>query len=333
MRYLFLTACRNEEGILEEFVEEFTQAVQSAGVAAASTLYVVDDLSTDRSVEILEHHRVHSSGVTVEVIRAPTNFGNQGALFYGLSQIEVGEDDVLITFDCDGEDDVRQIASIIAIGADNPGKVVLIERGRRRESLTFRVAFNCYKLLFRYLTRQIVIPNNFLLIPGRYIPVVQRTPLAAVHFAYAILKTRFPAVSTQRDRRQRYGGRSSQNLFMVASHGLVGLMVFYETVIAKLLLLLMIFGLFSLSVVGLALALPNLAVQRTLLWLSVAMAGVGVGFFSLLLASALALIFKMAVFTMNRVAVEVRPEPTRRLATDSGEPHAAQLERGGRRAS
>ena len=49
-------------------------------------------------------------------------------------------------------------------------------------------------------------------------------PLAsAVHFAYAVLKMKFPSITTRRDRRQRYGEKSSQNLFMVASHGLVGL--------------------------------------------------------------------------------------------------------------
>ena len=334
MGYVFLTACRNEEAILREFLQEFTEVVRGAGVAADMVLYVVDDLSTDRSIEILEDYRAKPDGVRVEVIRAPTNFGNQGALFYGLSQIEVRPEDVLITFDCDGEDDVRQLPSIIALGADNPGKLVLIERGRRQESLTFRVAFACYKLLFRYLTRQTIIPNNFLLIPGRYVPSVQRTPLAAVHFAYATLRIGFPFVATQRDRRPRYGGRSSQNLFMVASHGLVGLMVFYETVIAKLLLHLMIFGIFALGVVGFALAIPsNLGAQRTLLWISVAMAGAGVGLFSLLPAAALALIFKIVVFTLNRVAVAAQVTPTRRRVTDTEEPHSVPSETDDRRAS
>jgi glycosyltransferase involved in cell wall biosynthesis len=308
MRHVFLTACRNEEGILPEFLREFTEVVQRAGIASSAFLYVIDDLSTDRSVEILEEYG-KTGAIPLDVIRAPTNLGNQGAMFFALSKITLEPDDILLTFDCDGEDDVREIPSILALGAANPGKLVLIERGSRQESLTFRVAFFCYKLLFRYLTGQTVIPNNFLLMPGRYVPFVQRTPLAAVHFAYAVLKTKFPSVATQRNRRTRYGGHSSQNLFMVASHGLVGIMIFYETVVAKLLLQLMLFSLFSLAVVGLALMLPeNVAIQRTLLWLSVAMAGLGLGFFSLLLAGALAMIFKMVVFTLSRATAEGREE-------------------------
>ena len=296
-----------------------------SGIAANAVLYVIDDLSTDRSVDILQQARGELSGAVLHVIRAPTNLGNQGALFYALSHVDVGEEDILVTFDCDGEDDVRQIPSILELSAANPGKLVLIERGRRYEPLRFRIPFHVYKLLFRYLTRQTIIPNNFMLIPGRYVPFVRRTPLAAVHFAYAILKTKFPATTTQRDRRHRYGGRSSQNLFMVASHGLVGLMVFYETVIAKLLLLLMVFGLFSLGVVACALAISdqNLAAQRMLLWISGATAGMGLAFFSLLLASALALIFKMAVFTLSFAAVEGQQEVIRRKGTTFGAPDVA----------
>ena len=158
--------------------------------------------------------------------------------------------------------------------------------------------------------------------------------MAAVHFAYAILKNRFPSVATERDRRSRYGGHSSQNLFMVASHGLVGLMVFYETVIAKLLLLLAALGLLSLVVVGVAVVVPNdLVAQRTLLWVSLVIAGMGAGFFSLMLASALALIFKMVVFSLSQVGVEQLATPTLPLSNGIAAPDIAPNERPGSHAS
>jgi polyisoprenyl-phosphate glycosyltransferase len=310
VRYVFLTACRNEEAILDEFLREFTEMTRTAEIERRAKLYVVDDLSSDRTIEILETHRKTAPLTELEIIRAPTNFGNQGALFYGLSKIEVKPDDVLITFDCDGEDDVNQIPSIIKLGADNPGKLVLIERGRRKESLTFRVAFYFYKLLFRFLTGQHVIPNNFLLIPGKYVPAIQRTPTAAVHFAYAVLKMKFPSVATRRARRQRYGGASSQNLFMVASHGLVGLMIFYETVVAKILFLLGVFVVATVGLIGAAMTLRHYpATERTMLWLSGALAGFDLGFLGLLLAAALAFIFKLSVFNLTRLGVEGLPAP------------------------
>jgi polyisoprenyl-phosphate glycosyltransferase len=240
---------------------------------------------------------------------------------------------VLITFDSDGEDDVREVPSILQIGAENPGKMVLIERGRRTESLRFKFFFTGYKILFRMLTRQLVVPNNFMLIPGEYVEVVRRSPLAAVHLAYGILKLGAPRVIVTRDRRARYGGRSSQNLFMLVSHGMVGLMVFYEIVIAKLFLLLFVFGAFAMSIVGLAVLLPGTSVgaQRTLIWIAIAASIGAVGFLSLLLSAALALVFKLAVFTLSQAHGERLAALTPRAADAWSERDDAPGGRGDRR--
>jgi glycosyltransferase involved in cell wall biosynthesis len=327
VRYVFLTACRNEEMILAEFLREFSEMTLAAQIDRKAVLYVVDDLSSDRSIEILEAHRRSTAVTDLKVICAPTNFGNQGALFYGLSKIEVDPDDVLITFDCDGEDDVKEIPSIIKLGTDNPGKLVLIERGQRKESLIFRIAFFFYKVLFRFLTGQRVIPNNFLLIPAVYVPAIQRTPTAAVHFAYAVLKLRLPSITTRRNRRQRYGGGAgSQNLFMVASHGLVGLMIFYETVVAKLLFLLGLVAVWIIGMIGAAMFLRQYpGTERALLWLSGALAGFDLGFLGLLIAAALAFIFKLAVFNLARLGAEAPPAPKHRAESADEERDAARF--------
>lgn len=306
MRYLFLTACRNEERILDEFLDELRGAVASAGLADRSTLYIVDDLSTDRSREVVRAWAARNDGLSVELIEAPTNFGNQGAMFFGLCRISCSDDDVLITLDCDGEDDVRQFRSILEVGEANPGKLVLIERGRRAESLLFKIMFATYKAIFRFFARQRVVPNNFMLVPGRFVAAIRVSPLAAVHFAYAILRLGIPYVAVTRDRRPRYGGQTSQNIFTLVSHGLVGLMAFYETVIAKLFVILVVFGAWATAVTAVAVAMPadRAGLQRVLLWSAVAAGAGGVGLFALLLAAGLALIFKVTVFSQIQVAIE-----------------------------
>lgn len=312
--YVFLTACRNEARILPEFFAEFLHMVRTAGIADRTRLYVVDDLSTDRTTDILEEFGRSGAGIDVRVIRAPTNLGNQGAMFFGLRHLEVDANDVLITFDCDGEDDVAQIPSIIELGARNPGKMVMIERGHRREPFLFKVSFACYKLLFRFFTRQKIVPNNFLLIPGGLVSTLQCSPLAAVHFAYAILKLRPEYVSTVRDRRRRYGGQTSQNAFMLVSHGLVGLMLFFEVVVAKIFMLLFLFGGFGIGVVVLAVLFPAdwLAAQRTLIWCAIAAGIVAVGLFGLLLSASLAFIFKLTAFTLAQNNAALPAGSTRR---------------------
>ena len=43
MKYVFLTAFRNESSILRAFLDEFTAMVQKAGVADDAVLYMVDE--------------------------------------------------------------------------------------------------------------------------------------------------------------------------------------------------------------------------------------------------------------------------------------------------
>jgi hypothetical protein len=212
---------------------------------------------------------------------------------------------------------------------------VLIERGRRTESLRFKVLFASYKALFRMLTRQSVVPNNFMLIPGRFVPAIRRSPLAAVHLAYGVLRLNPPRVVTTRDRRQRYGGQSSQNVFMLVSHGLVGLMVFYETVIAKLFLLLFAFGAFASAIVGLALVIPvsNAAAQRTLIWIAIASSVGAVGFMALLLSAAVVLLFKLTAYTLSEAYGERLEAVRHRTEGSSAGPDVARGERSGTEAS
>jgi len=333
--HVFLTAFRNEERILAEFLAEFCEMVRKAGMGSKTVLYLVDDLSNDRGVAIVEDFARSGAGLDVRVIRAPTNLGNQGAMFFGLRQLRVEPDDILITFDCDGEDDVAALPAILELGASNPGKMVMVERGRRKESLLFKIFFAFYKLMFRFLTRQTIVPNNFLLVPGALVPAIQASPLTAVHFAYAILKLRPAYVSTTRDRRARYGGKSSQNLFMLVSHGLVGLMLFYEVVVAKIFMLLFLFGGFSAFVVALAVGLPMdwIAAQRILICVAIAAGIVVVGLFGLLLSAALALMFKLTTFALATTAAGQPAGATPRRPIVAEAQSAAPGERVGRGAS
>lgn len=301
MKHVFLSAFRNESAIIEEFLGEFAGMVDAAGIAGSTVLYLVDDDSTDSTCERIDRFVAAARPrFEVRVLRVPTNLGNQGAMFFGLGRIDLAPDDVLITFDCDGEDDVREARSVIALGAENPGKVVLIERGRRKESLRFRVFFAVYKLLFRFLSGKRVVPNNFMLIPGKLVPAIRRAPLAATHLAYGVLRLNPPHVVTSRDRRPRYGGQTSQNLFMLVSHGMVGLMVFYEVVVAKLFMLAFALGVVEAALGATWLLLPPEypRVRTGTLACAAGTALAVVALLALLLSAAFALFFKLTAYNL-----------------------------------
>jgi hypothetical protein len=312
--YHFITACRNEAGIIETFFEEFDAAVADLSSEHQVTLHIIDDCSLDNTVEVIRSHQGMLSHATLDLIELPVNLGNQGALFFGIRNIQVGPDDVLLSFDCDGEDDIGQIPSIVKMGEENPGKAVFIERRRRAEGIVFQVCFSIYKLMFRYLSGKNVIPNNFMLLPGRFVDAVKGSALVSAHFAYGVMRLGIPHVITRRDRRTRYGGQTSQNLYALISHGMVGIMVFFETVLGRLFLLAsgMAFAGFAFLLAGTAGEMWPRQIRQVLLGLGLATGFLGAVMLGLMLAASLALMFKVMNYWLT--APEGRPktpqEPT-----------------------
>jgi hypothetical protein len=129
------------------------------------------------------------------------------------------------------------------------------------------------------------------------VPAIRRSPLVAVHLANGVLKLNLPCVVVSRDRRPRYGGETTQNLFMLLSHGLVGIMVFYEVVVAKVLTLVLALGALQAAILFLRILSPaeRSASESPLLW---GAAGAGVAAIGFLLCAAMALIFKLIAFNL-----------------------------------
>lgn len=72
-----------------------------------------------------------------------------------------------------------------------------------------------------------------MLLPGKCLNAVAKSPYSAVYYALSVQRLNFPSQTVMYDRRTRYGGVSSQNVFNLIAHGFVGLLVFHETVLAR----------------------------------------------------------------------------------------------------
>ncbi len=83
------------------------------------------------------------------------------------------------------------------------------------------------------MTGRNILPNNFMVLPGRYQKATLHSPFLPVYYSLATLRLGLPYVSSPSPRRLRYGGQSTQNVYNLITHALVGLMIFHETVVAK----------------------------------------------------------------------------------------------------
>lgn len=170
----------------------------------------------------------------VRVVEPPFNLGHQRALVYALRRIatEVDDEDFLVTMDADGEDapgDVPRLLSELE-RASSDRTVVLALRTGRQESLTFKLFYAAFKVLFKALTGPFVRSGNFVAYRGE----VARRVLAHPAFDLCYSTTFTSLQLTRRyvpcQRASRYAGQSRMSFPKLVSHGIGMLMPFLDRI-------------------------------------------------------------------------------------------------------
>lgn len=211
----------------------------------------------------------------VTVMPVPFNLGHQGALVYGLRRLSsvVQPDDWVVTLDADGEDkpaDLPRLLRELAVRRSSLNHVVLAWRMKRVESLTFKVGYFFFKLLFRLLTGTVTRTGNFAAFHGRLVKTVLFHPYFDLSYSSALIALNIPATFVPCDRGRRYAGQSKMGLAKLMMHGLRMLMPFVDRLTTRAL---MFFGaVFGLGLTGsLVVLLDRLFIAWSLPgWMSVA---------------------------------------------------------------
>lgn len=216
------------------------------------SIFVIDDCSVDE----MPAHSVRYSGCieSVECIRLNCNLGHQRAIAVGLCKVaERAAFDAVIVMDVDGEDKPEDIPGLLSAHAANSNALVVAQRRKRSESLSFRIMYKNFKVLFRILTGKTIDFGNYCLIPGSKLNRLTYMRELWSHMGGALLKSRLPVVKVPTDRGLRYHGRSTMRLSSLVIHGFSAIAVFAETLFVRLI------G-FCCGLIGLAVILGAVAV-------------------------------------------------------------------------
>jgi polyisoprenyl-phosphate glycosyltransferase len=296
-----LTAVRNEAALIGLFLSEIHEVFSKAEMLSRVWLVIVDDYSTDNTTQVIAECASRMSDLRVEVISLGSNRGNQSAMAYGLRQIAPRvKDACLLTFDADGEDDLARLPELVRMLDRDSSRMVFVYREGRKDAVLIRIFYSIYRVVYRLLTGQKLIPCNMMAMPGHMVPAIVESPFIALHFSYPPLRLRLPYQAVPMARRERYGGASSQNISLLVQHALIGLTIFYEQVVARLMLLtagvVAVTAVLSIIVVAVRFARPHLLPVgfSTLVFLSL----FGFGFVSVVLLVVFCLacsIFRMLV--------------------------------------
>jgi polyisoprenyl-phosphate glycosyltransferase len=172
----------------------------------------------------------------VRVLRLKRNVGHQRAIAVGLSYIDEHVPcEAVVVMDADGEDRPEDVPRLLARARDLQGeRIVFAERGRRIESVFFRVCYHLYRALHRLLTGADVRVGNFSVIPrGRLASVVVTSELW-IHYAASTFRARQPVAFVQAARGQRLAGPSRMSFVGLVVHGLSAISVYSDVVFTRL---------------------------------------------------------------------------------------------------
>ena len=88
--------------------------------------------------------------------------GSQKAISVGLKYLESKAKNTIITIlDSDGEDDVNKIPVMINEAENNPEKIIVSTRTKRRENSFFKIAYFFHKFLTFIFTLKWISYGNF----------------------------------------------------------------------------------------------------------------------------------------------------------------------------
>lgn len=248
-----IAPCYNEGNVAVRFVEELELVL--ARQPQRFTVVMVDDASTDDTLNLLLAYRPSAPNVEVRCLSLGYNMGHQEAIYQGLQFASTLDAERFIVMDSDGEDDPGAIAELAGI-AD--ASIAFVARGRRSEPLGFRIGYQVYRLVFRILAGRSIPFGNYSMIDRRVLAAV--LDRSFTHYAAFLSRQRVDTRVIIRDRRPRIDGTSKMSFRSLSVHAFRALIEYSEEVLSTFLRgfigLAIIFLLSLLAIVGIKLFTP-----------------------------------------------------------------------------
>lgn len=219
--YAIVTPCFNEGITIIQFLQKLDNVLGT--LDGTFTVIVVDDSSTDNSLELVKAFTFSAKNVQLHVLNLMYNSGHQSAIFQGLLYANELKAQHVIVMDSDGEDDPDAIPLLIQkTGYD----IVEVKRGKRKESLQFRFSYRIYKMLFKLVTGKKMDFGNYCMISQVIVERIANTSF--IHFPAYLLKQKASKTSIVYDRSKRIDGKSKMGMQGLLFHAFRSFIEFAE---------------------------------------------------------------------------------------------------------
>lgn len=238
---VIITPCFNENRTVIAFLKNLETVISP--LEELFEVVLVDDCSSDNTLELLSEFSFQSNKIKLTILPLKFNVGHQGAIYQGLLFAQRIDADKFIVMDSDGEDDPKAIIELLKItGYD----IVNVARGRRKESLSFQLAYYVYRFIFRLITNRKMNFGNYCMINKKVLEVSCYTSF--IHFAAHLSKQKVKSTSIVYNRLKRIDGKSKMNLTSLIHHAFKSFVEYSEELLMVFLkifvfIILLFFGL------------------------------------------------------------------------------------------
>ena len=223
----------------------------------------------------------------MHVLRLRRNVGHQKAITIGLSYLQdkILDSSKVVIMDSDGEDRPETIDDVIKKLDNDLFDVVVSARGKRVESLKFRLFYQIYRWIFKFLTGYSICFGNYMAMKSDAMKRLLTYSELSTHIAGTVILSKCRIHFVPIDRGPRYAGQSKMNFSGLVLHGLRALMIFSDYVLVRI-------GLASIISIGF-IGIVIIAI--------VALKSIGMatpGWFSILLGILIILSIQLAAFVL-----------------------------------
>jgi len=171
----------------------------------------------------------------VSALRLRRNLGHQRAIAVGLTHLyQNGTHDAVLIMDSDGEDNPDWIPALVGrCVVSNGSKVVFGARSRRSEGTGFRIGYQVFRALHRWLVGIPVIGGNYSIVPRAALERLVFAHELWNHYVASVQRLKLPTDTVPAPRAKRIAGQSKMNAVSLAVHGFCAIAAHAETAVVR----------------------------------------------------------------------------------------------------
>ncbi len=219
----------------ESYLRVRSETIDACADRSSQLRFLVVDDSAGTDPELSRLHELDD----VEVVVAPFNLGHQRAIVHGLRLLadRLGEHDVVVTMDSDGEDLPADVPRLLDALESEGVPLALARRTQRSESLLFRIMYTVFRVAFRMLTGTTVRSGNFAVQRADSLRATIGHPAFDLCYSSSLLALRRPTAMVPCARGERFAGQSRMNAQSLMAHGVRMLLPFSERIAVRAMVL------------------------------------------------------------------------------------------------